>query len=125
MVIQFPLFVYEPGDATSLHTVESLDAAEGGELEEFDVQHENFVFWDAAGIRVRAATKRESSHWLELTSTEKDDMRGLREAIRAYAAAVGVLPEDVETLSPADAVKKLEGAEERRRGPRRWYQFWR
>jgi hypothetical protein len=125
MAIAFPLFVYEPGDVTSLHTIESFDAAEDVELEELDVEHENFLYWDARGVRVQAGIRRTGSHWLQLTSTGEEDLSGLREAVRAYAAAVGVPPEEVDTLSPADAVRRLEDAVERERGPRRWYQFWR
>lgn len=124
MAVEFPLFVYEPGDVTSLYTIESLDAAESGELEELDVEHGNFVFWDADGARVHATVRRAESHWLELTSTGDEDPHGLREAIRAYAAAVGVPTEVVDQLSPATAVRKLEEVAESKRGRRRWYQFW-
>ncbi len=125
MAVQFPLFVYEPGDPTSLYVVQSLDAAERGEIEQLDVEHENFVFWDATGVRVRAAVRRAGDHWLELTATGPEDMPGLRRAIVDYALSVGVPPEDVLALAPSDAVNKLEEAAARRGGPRRWYQFWR
>jgi len=121
----FPLYVYDPQDPTYLVVIDSLEEAEAGGIEEFDVIDENFVIWDSAGVRLRATVKRQGGHWLELTPTGAEDMSGLREAIRAYAMAVGVPPEDVARLSPADAVTKLGEAEERQRGPRRWWQFWR
>jgi hypothetical protein len=124
-MISFPLYVCDPRDPTYLVTIDSLDEAEAGGIEEFDVIDENFVIWDSSGVRVRARVRREGAHWLQLTSTGIEDMRGLREAISSYAAAVGLPTEALATLSPADALTKLEEAAERRRPARRWYEFWR
>lgn len=126
MGLEFPVFYVDPTDPQStVYIVASFEEAEHGGLEEFDVVDENFVIWDSTGVRVRAAVKREGCHWLELTSTAVNDMCELRKAISLYAAAVGVPPKEVRDLSPVDAVKRLEEVEEHRRGPRRWYQFWR
>lgn len=130
MDVIFPLYVAdsELADPTLLFCVESLEAAEGGELCEDNVLFGDFLIWDARGFRVNATVERGRPHWLKLTSTGIQDMQGLLEALSRYARAVGLPWEDVKGLGPAEAlkrIKELENCQRQERSKKRpWYQFW-
>ena len=125
MESHFPVFLREVNDPGGEMTLFRSHLDMEDYLEAIDVENEEFEAWDVNGERLRLEVVKKSDHWLKIERTGIADMSGLRSAVHKYAQTSGVPASELDTLSPVEAVERIDQHEESRRRKRRWYQFWR
>jgi len=123
------LLVTEKDDRVpEIEVYSSLEEIEA-DLEEIDIENEEYMVWDSQGNRLTLCIDYRQGHWISTKPTGIQDAAGLQAAIRRYAEVVGIPIEEADAREPIEAVKRIEEFQERkvqeRRGKRRWYQFWR
>ena len=87
MSVQYPLFVFEKDDC-SMHMVEKADELFLN-LEEFDIQNDEYLFWDANGRGVCLRLNKRKVVSVENCEAAKP----LPEAFQAYCQSLGLTVE--------------------------------
>jgi hypothetical protein len=105
MAIQYPLFVFEKDDC-SMQLVEKADEL-FLHLEEFDIQNDEYLFWDANGHGVCLRTKMRKVVAIE----NHEAVKPLHEALQAYCQSLGLTVEfagePIETWRRIEVAVKL------------------
>ena len=85
MGVQFPLFVFEKDDCSMLVVEKQADLF--SQLEEYDIQRDEYLFWDVngAGVCLRISKKK-------IVSIENcETVKPLNEAFLAYSQSLGLI----------------------------------
>ncbi len=106
MAVQYPLFVFEKDDC-SMQLVEKPEDL-FFHLEEFDVQNDEYLFWDVNGAGVRLQINRKKVAAIEYCDAAKP----LPEAFLAYSQSLGLVVDLGGT--PLEAWNRIKDAEKRR-----------
>jgi hypothetical protein len=103
MTIEYPLFVFEKDDCSML-TVDKPDQLFVN-LEEIDIQNDEYLFWDANGLGVRLRVEKRKVVAIESYESPKS----LSEAFLGYCQSRGLTVEFVS--EPAEMWKRIQASE--------------
>jgi hypothetical protein len=86
MKVQFPVFILAK-DCAEITCFESIQELQR-QLEEIDVQNEEYLAWDKVGNPVKLSVQKPL--WLKLEMVEDSSQPSLRDSLQKYAATLGI-----------------------------------
>lgn len=84
--VQFPIFILakDCGEVTCFESIQELQR----QLEEIDVQNEEYLAWDKVGNSVKLSVQKPL--WLKLERVEDSLQPSLMDSLQKYAATLGI-----------------------------------